>query len=91
MMRLAREFRLLPVVLFAAICLFTLKIIGIARDGGYTLAEPSETSSMARTAAAEKNLPVSVGAKQSWAQEMFNYPDAAAIASENSGSSQGPG
>jgi len=79
MMRLAREFRLIPVVLFAAICLLTLKVIGIVRDGGYTLAGSSisgtSVTAGASSQAATKNVPVSVGTKQSWAQEMFNYPD----------------
>ncbi len=69
MMGLAREFRLIPVVLFAAVCLLTLKVIGIVRDGGYTLAEPPETFK-------------TTGVKQSWAREMFNYPNAAAPVGE---------
>jgi flagellar motility protein MotE (MotC chaperone) len=36
-MRLMREFRIIPVVLFAAICLLTLKVIGIVRGDGYIL------------------------------------------------------
>jgi flagellar motility protein MotE (MotC chaperone) len=78
MMRYAREFRLLPVVLFAAVCLFTLKMIGIVTDGGYTLAgmstNPASEGPAAATGAA-KLPPLAPGAKQSWAQEMFNYPD----------------
>ncbi len=69
MMRLTRDFRLIPVVLFAAVCLFTLKVIGIVRDGGYTLSESSEAVKIAAI-------------KQSWAQEMFNYPDATAPVGE---------
>ncbi len=71
-MRFARDFRLLPVVLFATVCLFTLKVIGIARDGGYTLTESPEavSDSPEKPAAAPD-------AKQSWAQAMFSYPEAA--------------
>jgi flagellar motility protein MotE (MotC chaperone) len=89
MIRLVREFRLIPVVLFATICLFTLKVTGIVLDGGYTLggyaapksagaALPATESSSAKAAAlAAAAVPktLSPGAKQSWAQEMFNYPD----------------
>ncbi len=70
-MRFARDFRLLPVVLFATVCLFTLKVIGIARDGGYTLAEsPEAVSGLPEKPAAAPD------AKQSWAQAMFSYPEA---------------
>lgn len=39
MIRYARDFRLIPVVLLATICLFALKVSGLVFDGGYTLAE----------------------------------------------------
>jgi flagellar motility protein MotE (MotC chaperone) len=39
MIRFARDFRLIPVVLLASICLFLLKVSGLVFDGGYTLAE----------------------------------------------------
>lgn len=39
MIKLAREFRLIPIVLFATICLLGLKVTGIVFDGGYTLGE----------------------------------------------------
>jgi len=39
MIRWAREFRLIPVVLLATISLFALKVSGLVFDGGYTLAE----------------------------------------------------
>ncbi|HEY7998333.1 MAG TPA: flagellar protein FlbB [Pseudolabrys sp.] len=39
MIRRARDFRLIPVVLLATICLFALKVSGLVFDGGYTLAE----------------------------------------------------
>jgi len=35
----ARDFRLIPIVLLATICLFALKVSGLVFDGGYTLAE----------------------------------------------------
>ncbi len=39
MIRFARDFRLIPIVLLATICLFALKVSGLVFDGGYTLAE----------------------------------------------------
>jgi flagellar motility protein MotE (MotC chaperone) len=39
MIRFARDFRLIPVVLVATISLFALKVSGLVFDGGYTLAE----------------------------------------------------
>jgi flagellar motility protein MotE (MotC chaperone) len=39
MIRFARDFRLIPIVLLASVCLFALKVSGLVFDGGYTLAE----------------------------------------------------
>jgi len=39
MIKLAREFRLIPIVLLATICLLGLKVTGIVFDGGYTLGD----------------------------------------------------
>jgi flagellar motility protein MotE (MotC chaperone) len=71
MMRFVREFRLIPVVLLATSCLLGLKILGLALDGGFTLAD-LDFSSPPRTA----STPAPDGRhKISWAQEMFNFPD----------------
>ena len=80
-MRLLREFRIIPVVLFAAICLLTLKLMGILRGEGYVLGDApflGETlaTRIAASRSPDKPSPLqTAGAKQSWAQEMFNYPD----------------
>jgi flagellar motility protein MotE (MotC chaperone) len=79
-MRLLREFRIIPVVLFAAICLLTLKLIGIMRGDGYVLGpDPllGETlaTRIAVSRAPDRRVLQTADAKQSWAQEMFNYPD----------------
>jgi hypothetical protein len=42
MIRIGRDFRLIPIVLLAAIALFALKVSGLVFDGGYTLAERME-------------------------------------------------
>lgn len=39
MIKLAREFRLIPIVLLASVCLLALKVTGIVFDGGYTLGD----------------------------------------------------
>lgn len=39
MIGMARDFRLIPIVLLASICLLGLKVSGIVFDGGYTLAD----------------------------------------------------
>jgi flagellar motility protein MotE (MotC chaperone) len=88
MIRLARDFRLIPIVLLATIALFALKVSGLVFDGGYTLAERLEnrTKPMLQIVApdtvppypkiviaGDAQLPDAPAAKQSWAQEMFNY------------------
>jgi flagellar motility protein MotE (MotC chaperone) len=63
MNRLLREFRLIPVVLFATVTLLALKIGGLITGGGYTLGTP-------RTAQAQ----VAPG-KRSWAQDVLGFPE----------------
>lgn len=79
MMRLMREFRIIPVVLFAAACLLALKVVGLVRGDGYTLVSgPYLGETLATRIAASRDpqsQPASANVKQSWAQEMFNYPD----------------
>jgi len=89
MMRWARDFRLIPIVLLAMICLFALKVSGLVFDGGYTLAERLEQNAKKIQGAASEGVPdrpkiviadkaAAPGAsasKQSWAHEMFNYRD----------------
>jgi flagellar motility protein MotE (MotC chaperone) len=81
MKRLAREFRLVPVVLVAIGCLFVLKTVGLVSDGGYTLggmraADGLATSNTLKVASPAVALPPESGPrKPSWAGEMFNFPD----------------
>lgn len=90
MTRWVREFRLIPVLLIAIGCLLALKLIGLVFDGGYTLAErlgrsgtmvvttvPVPPTTTLRSPASPLP-PASLrpeGAKPSWMQEIFNYPD----------------
>jgi flagellar motility protein MotE (MotC chaperone) len=90
MIRIARDFRLIPIVLLAAIALFALKVSGLVFDGGYTLAERIENRNKpSLQIAAPESVPAypkivvaddahhpgASAPKQSWAQEMFNYND----------------
>lgn len=92
MIRFARDFRLIPIVLIATICLFALKVSGLVFDGGYTLAErlqsrmkpdlkidPSESvpEYPKIVVASDPNNPSAAATRQSWAQQMFNYNDPA--------------
>jgi flagellar motility protein MotE (MotC chaperone) len=82
-MRAMREFRILPVVLFAAVCLLTLKMIGIIRGSGYVIPEDVFLGDKLATRIADSRAPKSpreiLDPRQSqplsWAQEMFGYPD----------------
>lgn len=78
-MRFLREFRVIPVVLFAAICLLTLKVIGIVRGDGYVLGGETNLGGTLATRIADSRAPKPlappVDVQKSWAQEMFNYPD----------------
>jgi flagellar motility protein MotE (MotC chaperone) len=76
------EFRLIPIVLVAAAALFTLKVVGIVTQGGYTLGaghlarsdrEAIEVSNLAlsQVTRAQQEAPAK---KKSWAQENF-FPD----------------
>ncbi|MFL5102687.1 MAG: MotE family protein [Xanthobacteraceae bacterium] len=68
MNKFTREFRLIPVVLFATVSLLALKIGGLVASGGYTLATP-------RPAQANDVHARSPEGKRSWAQETLGYPD----------------
>ena len=91
MIRLARDLRLIPIVLIAAGSLLLLKIVALVSEGGYTLGAGhlAKSDRLAREAAAlasnqslrapatvtaQAAAPERPAAKQSWAQEMFNYP-----------------
>lgn len=75
--------RLVPIVLFAAAGLFTLKVAGLLMDGGYTLGAGHQAKT--DRAVIEQHVlsrPVQTAQQQqpparqrSWAQDMFGYPD----------------
>ena len=87
MIRWARDFRLIPVVLLATICLFALKVSGLVFDGGYTLAErlqglnkselhittAESVPAYPKIVIADGQTPQSEAPKQPWAREMLNF------------------
>jgi flagellar motility protein MotE (MotC chaperone) len=80
---LVYKIRLVPIVLFAAAALFTLKLTGILIGGGYTLGAGHQAK--VDRAVAESHIvtrPAQTAQQQqaparqrSWAQDMFGYPD----------------
>jgi flagellar motility protein MotE (MotC chaperone) len=68
MNRLLREFRLVPVVLFATASLLALKVGGLVTSGGYTLASP-------RAAQADDLRPRPPANGRSWARDVLGFPD----------------
>jgi len=92
MIRSARNFRLIPVVLLATASLFALKVSGLVFDGGYTLAQRLDNrNKQGLTIASPDSVPAypkiviadaqqnstDPGPKRPWAQEMFNFNSAA--------------
>lgn len=87
MMRLARDMRLVPLVIVATTCLLGLKFSGLVFDGGYTLGDKLasrdqpewKVTSADSIPATPKIVRADDGAtdgKTSWARQVFNFPDA---------------
>jgi len=75
-----REMRIIPVAIIATAALLVLKALGLFLEGGYTLGAmtrgPQDNPPL--TASAPATVAAATGAaapRQSWAQEMFNFPD----------------
>lgn len=94
MIRLLRDFRLVPIVLFATITLFVLKTVGLLIDGRYALGEGdgADITGTIPGAPAVKAPPPNAAkpdnarhenSRQSWAQQVFNYPDVTGAAGES--------
>jgi len=82
MTRLARDVRLIPIVLFATISLFALKVSGLVFDGGYTLAERLQTRSkpapeVTASTGGAGNPGKIAGERPTWAREMPSFNEAA--------------
>jgi flagellar motility protein MotE (MotC chaperone) len=83
-MKLIRELRLIPIVLFATVCLLSLKVLGLIADDRVPLADIDfQSSSIDKTVRGTGRgigvdpapAPPTGRAKGSWATEMFNFPD----------------
>jgi flagellar motility protein MotE (MotC chaperone) len=74
---LVRELRLVPIVLIASACLLALKFFGLLLEGGYILANDDVVKGdvEAPLVRVTPDAPPPAATKQSWAQEMFNFPD----------------
>jgi flagellar motility protein MotE (MotC chaperone) len=79
MNRLLREFRLVPVVLFATASLLALKVGGLVTSGGYTLASP-------RQAQANDLRPLPAGNGKSWARDVLGFPEVTGSVEKPNGS-----
>ncbi len=87
MIRLVRDFRIVPIVLVAITCLFVLKSLGLVFEGRYTLGDGSvytddaDVTGAIGTPAPETadsppaETPARPAAQRSWAAQMFNYPE----------------
>jgi flagellar motility protein MotE (MotC chaperone) len=83
MKRWTRDFKLIPLVLLATICLFALKVSGLIFDGGYTLGErlggANKSDLTLTTADTIPDVTPIIRAvdapvpRQPWAKEMFNF------------------
>jgi flagellar motility protein MotE (MotC chaperone) len=73
MMRFVRDLRLIPIALLASVCLLLIKVADLAFDGSRWISgdAPVNGEGVLRHASDLQN---GAGGKQSWAQQMFNFP-----------------
>lgn len=100
MIRLARDFRLIPIVLVAIVSLFVLKSFGLVLGGGYTLGEKLANRGKDTLTITGEPPPTALSAggaaegasatRPSWAAEMFNYPDITGSVGEQKTSAETP-
>lgn len=74
-MNLIRELRLIPVVLFATVCLLALKILGFVMDGAMPTGGFEPPVSPRGPVGREIASADPTSAPVSWAKQMFNFPD----------------
>jgi flagellar motility protein MotE (MotC chaperone) len=98
MIRSLRSLRLVPIVLFATISLFALKAIGLLIDGRYLLGDPAlrsidDADVTGAIAPGPAGSPAPGGKPshaQSWAQQMFGFPDITGTVGEPKAEPKGP-
>jgi flagellar motility protein MotE (MotC chaperone) len=88
MIRLLRDFRLIPIVLIATGCLFGLKVVGLFFNGGYVLGPrgvdannivivplASSAQELSSQTVTLDGWAAPANGKQSWMREIFGFPD----------------
>jgi len=75
MIRYVRDLRLIPIALIASACLLTLKIADIALNGSSLFAHAPPADGDVSVTRPIPDATEPPGAKLSWAQQMFNFPD----------------
>src|SRR5579863_1912855 len=73
MMRFVRDLRLIPIALLASVCLLVIKLADLALDGSRWISGDASVNGEGVLRHAS-DLPNGAGGKQSWAQQMFNFP-----------------
>ncbi len=81
LIRSLREVRLVPIVLVATIGLFALKALGLVLDGGYLFNNGSAGPDQMEVTGTIATAKPPAAAKQSWAQQMFNFPGGGSVES----------
>jgi flagellar motility protein MotE (MotC chaperone) len=74
MIRFVRDLRLIPIALLASVCLLVIKVADLALDGSRWIAGGDAPASREGVLRHASDLPNSSAGKQSWAQQMFNFP-----------------
>ena len=79
MIGLLRELRVVPIVLMASACLLALKTVGLLFEGGYIFnhEDAGKGDIEAPIVRLAPDMPQAAPSRQSWAQEMFGFPDTA--------------
>jgi flagellar motility protein MotE (MotC chaperone) len=85
MMRFIRDLRLIPIALIASACLLALKTADLVLDSPYIFAGNTSDAGNADVAIV-RSAPGAIGSgasSDSWAKQMFNFPDGKAAATQN--------
>jgi flagellar motility protein MotE (MotC chaperone) len=77
MIRFIRDLRLIPIALIASACLLVLKTADLVLDGGRWLAGEAAPAGGASVIHVAPDATQPPGQTQSWARQMFNFPDGA--------------
>jgi len=81
--RFIRDLRLIPIVLIASACLLALKTADLLLDDGHPAADNAPAPEQTSVVRAMPDTPPVSPAQHSWAQQMFNFPDAGGSAARS--------